>query len=394
MKIGLYTLTSGLHDAQKVDNNSNEFISAIEDELGFPFNFHGCGYESYGESDLDLIYVRTGGTEGIFKSEVPYTKTRKTILLTSGKNNSLAASMEILSYLALQGRCGEILHGSTQYIAGRIKTLGKISQAMEMLDGANYGIVGKPSDWLISSCADAEAVKDKLGINLVDIPISKLIESAKAMKKDNESAMDCSLRIYESLRALVREYSLKGLTLRCFDLLTTLEGTGCLALARLNEEGITGGCEGDVPAMLSMAIVQALTGQPSFQANPSQINPDTQEVLFAHCTIPLNMVSDYTFDTHFESGIGIAVKGRIPEGDVTIFKVSGDLKRHFVAEGTLTDNPALTDLCRTQARIRLNADSGNPAGYFLHEPIGNHHIIICGHHKDLINSFFQELQNA
>lgn len=392
MKIGLFTLTSALHDAQAVNINSNEFISAIETESGLRFVFYGDDYEHYGESGIDLIYVRTGGTEGLFKSRVPYTKTRKTILLTSGKSNSLAASMEILSYLKNQGARGEIIHGPVQYISKRIKALCQVAHALGKLDGTNYGVIGAPSDWLISSNADSEVLKEKLGLNLIDIPISRLIESAKAMKSDNEKgAMECSLRIYESLKALVKEYDLKGLTLRCFDLLDTLNGTGCLALAKLNEEGIIGGCEGDVPAMITMVIVSALTDQPSFQANPSQINPDTQEILFAHCTIPLNMVSGYSYDTHFESGIGIAIRGHIPEGDITVFKVSGDLKRYFVAEGTLTESPGKKDLCRTQALIKFNADSGKPTDYFLTEPIGNHHIIIRGHHKELIQSFFQEL---
>lgn len=80
-----------------------------------------------------------------------------------------------------------------------------------------------------------------------------------------------------------------------------------------------------------MTVGQALTGQCGFQANPSRIDPRTGEFLFAHCTVPFDMIGNYSFNTHFESGIGIAVHGELPEGDVTVAKVSGDHKALFDA---------------------------------------------------------------
>jgi len=136
------------------------------------------------------------------------------------------------------------------------------------------------------------------------------------------------------------------------------------------------GCEGDVPALLSMMVVKSLTGVSGFQANPASIDVNTGEMLFAHCTIPLNMVERYEFDTHFESGIGVGIRGFMKEGDVTVFKLSGDLKRFFVAEGVLVRNQSKPDLCRTQQVIQLHDKA--QAQYFLNEPIGNHHIIIPG----------------
>ena len=191
-------------------------------------------------------------------------------------------------------------------------------------------------------------------------------------------------RIYGALRGIVDQYRLQGFTLRCFDLLTAVHNTGCMALARLNSEGIVAGCEGDVPAILSMMIAQSLLGISGFQANPASINPETGEMLFAHCTIPFNMVERYELDTHFESGIGVGIRGYMKEGPVTIFKLSGDLSRHFIAEGELLRSQAKPDLCRTQQVIQL-ADK-HQTDYFLTHPIGNHHIILPGHHRELLEN--------
>ncbi len=394
----IYTLTSALHDEKAVSAVTREFLESI----GLEYELKCSDYSDYGTDTLSLIYVRTGGTEGIFKRLLPELQAKSKqpfYLLTSGKSNSLAASMEILSYLRQHDIRGEIIHGSTTYIAQRIQLLEMIGRARKKLQGARLGIIGEPSDWLISSHADKKTVLEHLGIELVDIPMQKLLDTIG--KKSDEAVQAASdietiqqaipgaLGIYEALKAMVDAYQLQGFTLRCFDLLTAVKNTGCLALAKLNSEGYVAGCEGDVPAMLSMMIVRALLGVSGFQANPSNINPETGEMLFAHCTIPFDMVEEYELDTHFESGIGVGIRGFMKEGAVTIFKLSGDLSRYFVAEGTLVRNQAKPDLCRTQQVIELSDKS--QTAYFMKNPIGNHHIIMPGYQRDLINGLLDSL---
>ena len=374
MNIAIYTITSELHDAKSIDATTRAFLESLD----ITYDMRGNDFSDYGSHALDLIYIRTGGTEGIFKPLLPQLQQqskRPFYLLTSGKSNSLAASMEILSYLNQQGITGEIIHGSTTYIHHRIKVLEQVGEARSKMKGCRLGLIGEPSDWLISSRFDRTIVKERLGIELVYIPMKELLEMPNVKK------------IYEALKALVEKYQLQGFTLRCFDLLTTIRDTGCMALAKLNAEGIVAGCEGDVPAMLSMKIIQALTGVSGFQANPATIDPEKGEMLFAHCTIPLNMVERYELDTHFESGIGVGIRGYMKEGPVTIFKVAGDMSRHFIAEGTLVRNQAKPDLCRTQQVIEL--DDKGQTKYFLTQPIGNHHIIVPGHLKELLEEILK-----
>lgn len=417
MTIGLYTLTSPLHDQQALDAASHEFLAEIERELATQDEscdlvVKGPDFTDFGTHDLSVIYVRTGGTEGLFKeifervSRTPEGKTRSVRLLTSGQSNSLAASMEILSFLRQQACPGEIIHGSGRYIAGRLALLCQVEAARRRLAGARLGVIGRPSDWLIASGVDYAKVREKTGIELVDIPISELIAEVarKEYPRNDLSAAlladagrlpekvaaywEGALHIYGGLKRIIGRYRLGGLTLRCFDLLDALGNTGCLALAQLNAEGIPSGCEGDIPALLTMTVTQALTGVAGFQANPSRIDPETGEVLFAHCTVPLNMLRRHTYDTHFESGIGVALHGELPEGPVTVFKLSGDLSRRCIAEAELLRNQYRQDLCRTQIVLRTHG----LADYFLTDPVGNHHIILPGHRRQLLEAFLAELQ--
>ena len=406
MNIAIYTLTSELHDAKAVSAVTHEFLESLHTAHDFKDN----DYSDYGTHTLDLIYVRTGGTEGIFRRLLPQLISRSNrpfYLLTSGKSNSLAASMEILSYLRKKSLRGEIIHGDAVYIARRIRVLLQTAKARETLESCRLGIVGEPSDWLIASHADRNRVKNLLGIELVDIPMKELLNGIKqtdAVECDSaedaaltaaacqateavRTSLPGALRIYHALQDIVARHHLQGFTLRCFDLLTAVHNTGCLALARLNAEGYVAGCEGDVPAMLSMEIAHALLGVSGFLSNPARIDPETGEIVFAHCTIPLNLVERYELDTHFESGIGVGIRGYMTEGPVTIFKLSGDMSRHFVAEGQLLQSQSKPDLCRTQLVIRLNDPA--QASYFLTNPIGNHHIILPGHHKALLEELLQ-----
>ncbi len=393
MSIAVYTITSGLHDEAAVSRLSDEFLKGVFPEGDFEFK--GSDFSDYGTHTLDLVYVRTGGAEGIFKGLLPEMLARgieRYYLLTSGKSNSLAASLEILSYLRQQGLKGEVLHGSDDYIAGRIHTLAKVQEARAALKGMRIGVVGQPSDWLIASHADPIALLDKLGVRMVEVPMEELlVEIGKAKGEPAPAEQDMApkvraaypgaVQIYNALKVLVEKYNLNAFTLRCFDLLTAVGNTGCLALSCFNSEGIPASCEGDVPALLSMMISNALTGVSGFQANPARIDTETGRMLFAHCTIPFNMEENWQFDTHFESGIGVGIHGIFPEGPVTVFKVSGDLKRHFIAEGELLGNQYEQNLCRTQVNLQLRPED---ARYFLTDPIGNHHVIIPGHCKALL----------
>lgn len=127
-KVAIYTLTSELHDEQAVAVVTKEFM----DSISVAHQFRGSDYSDYGTHALDLIYVRTGGTEGIFKRLLPELLSkshRPFYLLTSGKSNSLAASMEILSFLLQNGLMGEIIHGGADYIARRVRLLTRVGEA-------------------------------------------------------------------------------------------------------------------------------------------------------------------------------------------------------------------------------------------------------------------------
>jgi len=396
MKIGLYNLISDVHREGYINNTLQGFLADIEEKLGE--KFENINLEDFNKKDyFPLIFIKSGGAEVKFEHIFKQIN-RPYILLSSSIHNSLAASLEIASFLKQKGKKVEVIHGSSEYIAKRIKELRKIFQVKNKLVSIKLGVIGKPSDWLIASDVDYKKVKETLGISLIDIEMDELVKEidqdhhfAHPKLKDirekgfNKKSIDGALKIYNGFKAIINKYKLDGITVRCFDLIKIYKNTGCLGISLLNDEGIVAGCEGDVPAIISMVILHYLTDEPVFMANLSSIDVDNNEIILAHCTLPLNMSDKFHLKTHFESGLGVGIKGDIREGEATIFKLSGDGKNYFVSGGEIVENLSKENLCRTQIRLRMNED----VKYFLQNSIGNHHLICKGDYSKLVREFFK-----
>ena len=324
-----------------------------------------------------VVAVLTGGTEAKFIQLVEeglIDLNKPVFLMVSGHSNSLAASLEILSFIRSHNGVGKVMTSAQDTELPKAQTAVSIQPSEALLKNdqtLRLGVVGFPSDWLIASRVDYQQVLDRMNIELVDIPIEEMTKLGVV-----DPGMKGAEAIYQRLKELVHQYYLQGVTLRCFDLLTTVKNTGCIALSKLNDEGIPAACEGDIPTLLTMMLCKKLTGELCFQVNPARIQANG-EMLFAHCTLPLGMTEKHEYTTHFESGIGVAIHGDLPTGDYTLVKLSPDMKRLLAQDVELERCQFEPNLCRTQVWIKSTPEVSQ---YFLTAPIANHHVLIRGHH--------------
>ena len=396
-KIEIIARASQLHGKQEMARLKQRIIADIEaagnltlEEVSFP---SGDG--------IAAILVLTGGVEReVLKvaSQMP----SPIILIAHPGQNSLPATLEILARIRQDGGSGEILFGTPEEIAAALNREVRITSAWDTLRFSRIGLIGEPSEWLVASDVDRAFLKGQMGVDLVDIPIDELVEetaahkakrsvvgkftkSATSVKEPSKADLNGSVAIYEGLRSIVDKYRLSACTVRCFDLVERLHNTGCYALSRLNDEQVVAGCEGDMQAMFSMYIGFLLSGGATFMANIASIDTDDRKMIIAHCTCPLSLSAGFAIRSHFESGIGVGIAAQIPPGPCTIFRFGGDrLNRLFVREGTITGSLAREDLCRTQVTLTIDG-SLDP---LLSSPLGNHHVLIPGHHRDTIERFF------
>ncbi len=404
-------LRSSFQTDEFVRNEYAELLQRLENECAAEINIIGDeNVETHSRASLqtfpDAFMIATGGVENLFKriwsaidvemmcaSHCPKTVT----MIADGRNNSLAAALEILTWLGNNGMEGRIVHGTNDEI---------ISTLVETHDRASLrgriGLFGQPSDWLIASAVDRDYLRQHYGIETVDIDLQCLIEGikvvpqdeadkvaqsimkrAQAVKEPSSADMVEAAKAYLVIKKICQQERLDALTIRCFDIVKACGTTSCLALALLNDEGIVAGCEGDMQTLLSMFLAKRLCGEAAFMANPSQLTDSS--AMLAHCTIPLTMCDETIIRTHFESGIGVAIQGLLPLTDYTLFKWGGpQLDRYFVAEAKAIETPYSNHYCRTQITLDVNLKP-----YLLQHSIGNHHVIIRGRHAETIRQFMQ-----
>ena len=342
---------------------------------------------------LDVAcFIATGGTEELF-ARVWEKLPQPITLVSDGYHNSFAASFEIASFLEQRGVPHKLINlplvdseaGCDAPAAGDAAPLPDpySESVLAQLATQHIGLIGGASSWLISSDIDREAVSARFGAKFIDIPIGELEAEYKATGEAeatdtaltySREALTDAERMYRALKSICLRYGLTALTIKCFDLLDSCRTTSCLALARLSDEGIISGCEGDIPSLWTLIVANAMTGHPAFMANPSSSNPAEFTVDFAHCTIPISMCERYTLPSHFESGIGIGIAGIIAPGRCRILKIGGPrLDRIYHAEGQITLNTHIPERCRTQVRFRFT--NSTEFERFIANRLGNHIIL-------------------
>ena len=406
MKLNLITFASSLATRESIFTDHHELLDAIKEEYDVLYIFP----EELGNNlpeGATMVFVGSGGVEEMVKANIDRLPSY-IVLIADGLKNSLAASLEILSWMRLNDRHGRVLHGPTDFIMHGIDDYAAASEVVAQLHGKRVGVIGKPSGWLIASNVNYATIHERWGVEMVDIPLDEVVQGYEAIGDDEvqEIADDFiskaigvkepsrdevvkAMRLYRSVKGIVERYRLDAFTLNCFDLIPTTHTTGCVALALLNQEGIPAGCEGDEQTLLTMLAVQTATSEMTFMANPSKILDNAaHEMVFAHCTIAPAMTDRYIVRDHYESLSGVAVEGVFEPMDMTVVKCGGrGMERFFISKARLLECTSNPNMCRTQLHLRLD----EPLDYFLERSIGNHHVIVRGSHVERLSQVFQQL---
>nr|CAG4709496.1 unnamed protein product [Naegleria fowleri] len=259
------------------------------------------------------------------------------------------------------------------------------------------------------SCS-GEAVLSKVSReSLPVVPKDSLIEACK---------------VYIAIQRLLNMYKLDGFTIGCFDLIADIKTTPCLALGLLN--GISqlklsdgklltmkaSACEGELNSLLAMVLCQKFLNKSPFMANivdftPSQ-NGMEDELLIAHCTAPMIPGLPFELTTHFESGMGVAVRVDMPtvtglrnvkSGHVngktvaalgassamaTLIKIK-NTRDVIIAPVVVYDKETSLLRCRTQLRLRMQRVND-----FVDSTFGNHHLLVYENYWN-VKDMFSEL---
>lgn len=366
-----------------------------------------------------FVLVGTGGTEQMIL-EAWEARQRKApaeplFLIAHPGNNSLPSALEVLARLQQNGARGRIfyLEGADdsrglQEIADAVHDE-KVRRAMLR---ARIGLVGAPSDWLVASSPEVSTIRQAWGPTVMPIEMDEVVEilesfsradlepyvspfvaGAEKVVEPNPAELFDVARVYLALKQIVSNHALDALSVRCFDFVHSRKTTGCFALARLMDEGVIAGCEGDLVSTVGLLWAHELLGVTPWMANPAQLDPTHNALVLAHCTVPCTLVESYRLRSHFESGLGVGIQGTLAAGPVTVLRIGGKLMDQlWLSEGEILRSGDAENLCRTQVEIRLIR--GGTVSDLLRRPLGNHLVLVFGHHLERLRAWWEnELLN-
>jgi L-fucose isomerase-like protein len=394
--IVLIPLVSALHDQESVRGVLDHYTDWLKGSYGM--KLHSVSeVEALCSLDLGhvagiLALVVTGGTERLIQSAASFG--RPLMILAHESMNSLPAALEALPSLG-QSHGTAMVFGQEGVELAKVKRFVAAAKALDRMRSHRIGLVGGPSSWLTYSLPDEKSLEERFGMKVMIIPIeefdgeyerareplvTKLATEARSkapcVAEIDDEDFNRSARICVALKELKERHELTSLSVRCFDFIDKYRSTGCYAVSFLNDHGVVAGCEGDIPATVAMITLSEVTGSPTFLANPTYVRG--HKLVLAHCTIAPKLTAGYRYQTHFESGLGVAISGALKEGErVTVARYNRQYSVLRAGGGRIVKGNAWSEeLCRTQAEIEMDGD----AETIKENPMGNHLVMTYGNH--------------
>lgn len=340
-----------------------------------------AGFSAAGS--LPVLLFLTGGTSKLAQEFIGAGGFGAVVMLAHGEHNSLASAVSARYKLEVRGVRAWLSHCYSPWseeCRARVQRSTRAARAAARLHGARVAVI---QDALPPQ---AEVLKSRLSAEVELIPQSefeRMVEQADeklssslvdevrgAYGASGEKLLEVG-RVYAALRRLFERFD--AVAIDCFDYLVRHGVTPCLALAKLNAEGLVTACEADLQALVLMLLSKELTGYTGWIANATAFSGTRG--LFSHCTIAFSMIKGGRALTHFESGYPYALSGELAHSTYTIASLSPDFAVLGVGLAKVAESGLLSgSACRTQALVEL----GPWAEELPRAAPANHHVFIPG----------------
>ena len=168
MYLNLVPLYSFLHkNNKKVINDDLIFVDEINTFLADEDLIIA---ENAKDPLFDIILIGSGGTESLFLKNLEKYQ-EPIVILSTSRNNSLPAALEIKTYLESKNKLCFLLSGEEKHIASMLKHIATIISAYRSLKDNKLGVIGGASSWLIASPIEPKVIYTNFKINVVKIEL-------------------------------------------------------------------------------------------------------------------------------------------------------------------------------------------------------------------------------
>jgi len=212
------------------------------------------------------------------------------------------------------------------------------------------------------------ALYDGISDNAGREEANRWIKGATQVVEPSPEDIYRSAKLALAFEKLLDEEKATVMTVDCYgsmwDKTIKLPAYPCLGFSRLNNMGLGGICESDLPSTMTHIIFQGLVGRPGFVSDPT-VDESRKSIILAHCMGTPRMdgpgkpAAPYKIRTVMERQEGVVpqVEMRVGERVTQAILIGLDKMRYFT--GTVIAAPvSLKDDrgCRTKVEVKVDGD--------------------------------------
>ncbi|MBM3334840.1 twin-arginine translocation signal domain-containing protein [Candidatus Sumerlaeota bacterium] len=233
--------------------------------------------------------------------------------------------------------------------------------------------------------AYVKAVKDKFGTEIKQVPLEHMVAAYNAV--DDRAAKDEAKRwtkgarkiveptseeIFKSCKmalafeALMDEEEATVIAVDCYGTmyqpLCHAYAYPCIGFTRLNDMGLGGICQSDLPCVMTYIIFQGLSGRPGFTCNPT-FDFSTNSATLIHCLGTRKMdgpdgpAARYNLRSVMERQEGVTPQVRMRIGQEVTTGILDQMSPLLYFTGKITATPETERGCRTKIAVKVDGSS-------------------------------------
>ncbi|MGI6526249.1 MAG: L-fucose/L-arabinose isomerase family protein [Caldicoprobacterales bacterium] len=315
--------------------------------------------------------------------------------------------------IRLNSVCGLNLNASNLYKAGIDHFSCIVSDSIDedwidalriknIISNAHLGLVGYRADGFFNLSVNDLSFFQKTGILIDHYELSELFQNANEKLYDASSIFDCSgiteaqidkvENLTTSMEKFIKDNKLDALAVRCWPEFANTYGISpCAAMSILGAKDHIIACEGDVEGAISLLACRAISSQPPFFADLSQVDFEENVALMWHCGVAPECLwdgkSDKTLDTYFAAGRGVTADFVLKPGQVTIFRIDSarGKTRFFLQKGVAI--PTEKELKGTYTKVKLEKNINEVLDIITTNGIAHHVVLLYGDYSNILRRF-------
>ncbi len=259
------------------------------------------------------------------------------------RSGSIVGSMQLNCVLADIEYPHRLFYGDISDQKTLIKTevFARACGIQNKLKGARMAVIGRRTEGMTPTAVDEVEVLRLFGTRLLNYGLDELQEmAAKIPQADAEAAWAsissgaakvmsrtehgiATARNYLVVKNMVRDLGLSAVTIGSYP---QCQGTMCVPIAWLNQEGVPTGCEGDVNSSICMLILSMLSGEPIHFGEMLELDPGHNALVTSHCGCGSPGLADkngYNLQPVRLANNGVCIRYAAKPGPVTYVNLVG-----------------------------------------------------------------------